>query len=547
MTYMNPCKHLKYIEKITFTGNSDMWYGSLLLLLCMMGLGTDNTWGADPDERLPISIENSISTHTFTDENGTYDVNQIILWSEEQKYYDVPIDKFTSFLVEDTLSNSEKTSWSNLKNLMDDPGHYQRMQKANLDYPIIVDNRNRIIDGIHRLVKNIYMGLSKVKCIFIDSKTLEKFRIHPREVFSSTTIIENMPIQDQLVKISKKQLPNDPEKLQEILEEYFVEHLPTPENLGDSTDFLDIRLERPSSPYGCYEFDTKIRDGLEWWGSGTRIRDIPILYQIMPKGIFALEDQWSVLSWSKAFQRMKEMPEDLVVLHIDDHEDMMFARVGVRGDNQLFDLLTNNHISITDPDSIKSAILSGAIGKASILTLLAWQVPRIHIRHLSLRFRTQGEVPLYQDYKLCRSLEEDSVLYPGSYHIALQKNFLNEQHPPITYESSYRITSNPNIWLQDLPNDIPIFLHIDMDFFNNRYDGDSSWQSHKRIHDPSLEGQKELSKEIFDALYDANLKTRVKDVSICISPSFFPAEYWEAMAEKIKEGLKFCEYEDVDW
>jgi hypothetical protein len=79
-----------------------------------------------------------------------------------------------------------------------------------------------------------------------------------------------------------------------------------------------------------------------------------------------------------------------------------------------------------------------------------------------------------------------------------------------------------------------------MDFFNNRFDGNSSWQETKerRVHDIDLGRQKEILKEIFLGLRKKSLEKRIVDVSICLSPSFFPAEYWEEMTNLLFNECK---------
>jgi len=72
-----------------------------------------------------------------------------------------------------------------------------------------------------------------------------------------------------------------------------------------------------------------------------------------------------------------------------------------------------------------------------------------------------------------------------------------------------------------------IFLHVDMDYFNNRYNGSNEWRSHAVRHDQALDRQKEAIEKICHHLLVAGLVGRIKHVSIGISPSFYPAEFWQ--------------------
>ena len=50
---------------------------------------------------------------------------------------------------------------------------------------------------------------------------------------------------------------------------------------------------------------------------------------------------------------------------------------------------------------------------------------------------------------------------------------------------SYARFASARSWADD-PSGDPILLHIDMDYFNNRYDGDSEWQLREPRLDPEL-------------------------------------------------------------
>jgi len=74
-----------------------------------------------------------------------------------------------------------------------------------------------------------------------------------------------------------------------------------------------------------------------------------------------------------------------------------------------------------------------------------------------------------------------------------------------------------------------------MDYFNDRYDGDSDWQGRTRLHDPS---EPELKRRL-DAVLNSleGLDRSVSDIAIGISPGFFPAEFWAPYVERIDARL----------
>jgi len=86
---------------------------------------------------------------------------------------------------------------------------------------------------------------------------------------------------------------------------------------------------------------------------------------------------------------------------------------------------------------------------------------------------------------------------------------------------------------------VPILFHFDLDYFNNRFDGDSSWQTNPnaRSHDIGLDRQLQQLRGIIDGIRKRDLYKRIVDISIGISPGFYPAEYWQPMVENIEREL----------
>ena len=341
------------------------------------------------------------------------------------------------------------------------------------------------------------------------------------------SIIPDAPIPDIHLHLSKELLPEDSMIRRSLLDAYFVDQLPTATVQSGGWEVL---LERPASPYGCYQLDPEIREGLTWWERGTRIRDISFAHRFLKGGLLAIEDQWMPLSWSRCFQRLGSVPKELILLHLDDHKDMMSPRIGKRLDGELVDYITGKHVSFMKPETIEEAILSGSIGKGSILTPLIHKVDKIHVRHLSFR-PEDGET-----FELTASLCGDGLLspLPNRLEVHLEKR----PWEGLNSSSSYIITPDEEIWLRNLPDDLPILFHIDMDFFNDRFDGNDSWETeHKRSHNPDVEKQKAMADKVFREIEKRHLEKRIIDISIGISPSFYPAEYWSTMVPYI---MKKC-------
>lgn len=462
-----------------------------------------------------------LPNHTYTDARGTYNVDEIIQWANknQNKWTYIQTSNFLEYTMKDTWGEDGSESMSNLKRLLQENDEKERVMSSDLECPIVVDNAHRIIDGVHRIIKAAYLGKETIKCIFIDRTTLQSFCLTSEKSIKVESSVKNLPISDIFIHVPKAHLPSDQVKRRNLLEEYFSDHLPS---AYEENDQWLVQLERPSSPYGCYNQDQTLKEGLTWWRDNTRIRDIPAEYKLYKNGILAIEDQWMPLSWSLFFQRLGRLPEELVLLHVDDHQDMMSPRIGRRLDGTLIDFITGNTISFLEPETIKAAILSGAIGKGSILIPLIHAIKKVCVRHLSFR-------PYPQNYFYLNKLTtKDEVIGGLNNRIIVQTEatcFDNLQN-----RSSYLVSNNIKEWLREIPKDVPILLHFDMDYFNNRFDGNSNWETElTRKHNLSLLEQKKLMADIFTHLAQEKLISRIDDIGIGISAGFFPAEFWSPM------------------
>ena len=263
-----------------------------------------------------------------------------------------------------------------------------------------------------------------------------------------------------------------------------------------------------------------------------QISDIPFQKKLFSNGVLAIEDQWMPYSWSLFFQKNNKIPTEIILLHIDDHQDMMTPRIGKRLDGKLYDYITGDSLSLDDPSSVEAAIISGAIGKGSILMPLIWSIEKIHVRHLSFRPHAH---PYYHIQRVTRP---DDLLSKIANRISayLEPTCLKT----LQSWSNYVVTPDIDEWLNDLPKDVPIFLHVDMDYFNDRFDGNSSWlKENKRIHEANLETQLQQIEQVFTSLKAKKIVEQIVNTSIGISPGFYPAEFWSiTVPEVIKEAKK---------
>lgn len=173
---------------------------------------------------------------------------------------------------------------------------------------------------------------------------------------------------------------------------------------------------------------------------------------------------------------------------------------------------------------MRAAIESGALGMGSFLTPILHRVPLAEVRHLCQPPKARST----QDFTIEPVGQPDNLLDPDRIRPAVR---LSPTHKP-PGPGRYRLTPDVNDWLDELP-DRPIVLHIDMDYFNNRYDGDTDWISRPQRFDPPLEQILLKIDEMVAALRRPGLAARLVDVVVAYSPGFFPAELWAAAADRL--------------
>lgn len=100
-----------------------------------------------------------LAENTYRSDNNIWSASNLIQWCKEKEYpiFDLPLAGID-------LSYSPWTSLSNVKQIAN---HFKRVQLANLDYPVILDDHGYIADGWHRIIKALVDGKSTIKAIRI--------------------------------------------------------------------------------------------------------------------------------------------------------------------------------------------------------------------------------------------------------------------------------------------------------------------------------------------------------------------------------------------
>lgn len=242
----------------------------------------------------------------------------------------------------------------------------------------------------------------------------------------------------------------------------------------------------------------------------------------------ALYDTWTLLSWSEWAARTKASAEEpITILHLDDHRDLGSPRLAVSS-GSFTDLITGHSFEMRDPASVLSACESGAIGMGSFLTPFVLAFPNSDVRQLG----QPPKITRTSDSLIRPTTVIDGLLSPGTARPAVKL-----EPTTGTGAGRYRETHDLTAWLEDIRPG-PVLLHIDMDYFNNRYDGDCDWPDRYPRHDPPLDAVFARIDEVTAAMRNAGILPRVADAVIAFSPGFFPAEMWGPAETRLRAGLE---------
>lgn len=307
-------------------------------------------------------------------------------------------------------------------------------------------------------------------------------------------------------------LPHDSEQRHATLREYFCDK-------DAKATWTEANWELSLAwPDGVERHvDPALHIGLDWWGGGVSRPTMAFARRRTCRILRALYDTWTLHSWSELYRHQRISPNDhIAILHVDDHFDFAPPRLICEGPKWI-DALTGSDVDIGRPESIEAAIASGAIGMGSFLTPFLHYAQSAEVRHLRQPPKTHGTL----DYVIRRATVPDTLLYPGAPRPCIYLDPAESTSGPGTY----RVTSSIRDWLDGL-NAKLVVLHVDLDYFNNRYDGDSDWKSRTHLLDPPKANILQKIDEIADALQRTFIKSKLLDISVAFSPGFFPAEYW---------------------
>ena len=235
-----------------------------------------------------------------------------------------------------------------------------------------------------------------------------------------------------------------------------------------------------------------------------------------------LSENWLPYAFCKLTQGIIKK-QNLSIIHVDDHSDLMAPYIGyVNG--VVMNMITRELVDFNDSESIKRAILSGAITIGSMLTSIVYPLEKFKIFHVK-----QGAER--KMFTIKKSSFTDNIIIDKCERICIDVNSVQES-------KNYLITQNWDDVVNSISENEKCLLHIDMDYFNNRYNASTSWYKENKRHDPTFRQQMLVMDRLFSSVKKINEKAKILNVLIGISPSFYPQEYWAMGLQYLVDGFE---------
>lgn len=322
---------------------------------------------------------------------------------------------------------------------------------------------------------------------------------------------------EQIVRLPRESLPRAIFEQQKCLSEYFPDKRC---EACEDDEGWNVRLRWPTTQE--LDKDPQILVGISDIFGASPPETIGAV-RPFKRGCLSLclNDSWTLWDWSQVLAQREA--KSFVVVHVDAHSDLMTPLLESRGRYELRDLLTGRDVSISSPSSVASAIESGAVGIGSFVVPFLWQANCemfVHVCNAEYAPKIRGWGKL---------IKETCISQP----------FLSAARPVLRRSTLLSDVGIPHLVTERISSgDVDlggkdVLVHIDLDYFNNRINGDSHWQENPERHDPPLDTMLSRLKCLFDDLLDCGLE-RCVWVTVACSPEFCPAEHWVSLIDALE-------------
>jgi len=285
-----------------------------------------------------------------------------------------------------------------------------------------------------------------------------------------------------------------------------------------------VRLLGPEMSY--HHVDPYLSEALRKFGQSMTVADVPSFISSTRHFDLCFEDSWTGYFIAKRF-RERSRRDDLVLIHLDDHADMMPTLL-CRSRETLIDPTTGVTFDPTSSSDWEAAIRSGAVNIGNFITPFYYSGVNTHVRHINNSTEIDELCPVWRESR-------GYPLIPNKQFAAVAKSNTCRRESVGTYLAG----SQPDTVLDGTPEAWTI-IHIDLDYFINDFNGGSRGESY--VPDPALRTTAQLKiNQFFHSL--AKLNPTVDRWLIATSPGFCSACHWEWLLSEIDGKIR--EFEEA--
>jgi hypothetical protein len=284
-------------------------------------------------------------------------------------------------------------------------------------------------------------------------------------------------------------------------------------------DEAAFRILGPDTRY--HGIDPHLPETLRGFGPGMGLDDVGSYRSCLKTFDLCFEDSWS--GYFITGRRRSEGRGDWVLVHLDDHTDMMSTLL-VESGGGLTDAATGKTFDPAVREDWESAIVSGCVGIGSFITPFFYSDNRVHVRHLNNSPTAASNLERVTR-EPCRY-----DLIPGKQFAAIGKHRSSAGDCAGTYlagGSAERV-------LASLPRERSI-VHIDLDYFINDFNGNPLTGDF--LPDPGSRNEARLKMERFFAALHA-AASQVDGWIVATSPGFCSAYHWRWLLNELEERIE---------
>ena len=237
-----------------------------------------------------------------------------------------------------------------------------------------------------------------------------------------------------------------------------------------------------------------------------------------------LEDSWSGWLIAEKLRRARQT-DDLVIIHLDDHTDMMSTLLEYTDAGELIEPSTLRQFNPAEPTAWETAILCGSVGIGCFVTPFYFGNWQTHVRHLSnaaattTAARSRGVLKKRYSYDLI----------PKKGFAAICLGDLDDA----ASVGSYVLSSHCEELLATLPRG-RVIVHVDLDYFINDFNGNPRDGTY--VFPPALleEARRKVDR-FFEVLHARRVK--VDHWIIGTSPGFCSGCHWASLLKIFTEKI----------